>query len=48
MYQAIFLMKFCKVEPDNYDAKLTEIQPVKKLENTIRDYIIHLRADKKN
>lgn len=45
-YRKIFpvFMRFCKV--DTYDAML-EIQPVKKLEGIIRDYIIHLREDKK-
>jgi integrase len=36
-------MKFCKTE--DYDMML-QIDP-KKLENTIRDYIIHLKADRK-
>jgi|SRR5690242_14696959 hypothetical protein len=45
-YRASFphFMRFCKV--DTYDAML-EIQPVKKLEGLIRDYIIYLREDRK-
>ena len=46
LYRHVFpyFMRFCKI--DNYDAML-DIQPVKKLEGVIRDYIIHLREDKK-
>jgi integrase len=39
-----YFMKFCKI--DNYDEML-QIQPIKKLEGLIRDYLIHLREDKK-
>ena len=39
-------MKFCKVE--TYDALLTEIQPLKKLEGLIRDYIIYLKEERKS
>ena len=47
-YRASFphFMRFCKVDAGDYDAML-EIQPVKKLEGLIRDYIIYLREDKK-
>lgn len=37
-------MRFCKI--DTYDLML-EIQPVKRLEGLIRDFIIYLREDKK-
>ena len=47
LYRQIFplFMKFCHIE--TYEAMLTEIQPVKKLEGIIRDYIIYLREDRK-
>ena len=38
-----YFMKFCQI--DNYDAML-EI-PIKQLEGLIRDYLIHLREDRK-
>src|SRR5215831_18994612 len=37
-------MKFCGV---NTYQEMLDIQPIKKLEDLIRDYIIHLKTDKK-
>lgn len=37
-------MRFCKI--DSYEEML-QIQPTKKLEGLIRDYLIHLREDRK-
>jgi len=41
----VHFMRFCKKE--TYDQMLEEIQPTKKLEGLIRDFIIHLRDEKK-
>lgn len=39
IYRQVFplFMKFCKIDSDNYDAMLTDLQPLKKLEGLIRD-----------